>query len=136
MISAEVTIKAQFYDLDPMRIVWHGNYARFLEEARCALLDRIGYNYPEMAESGFIWPIVEMRIKYIRPIQFAQTVRVTATLAEYENRLRIEYCITDAATGDLLTKGSTTQLAVDAASQEACLETPPAWTEKVRGLLA
>ena len=34
MISAEVIIKIQFYDLDPMRVVWHGNYPRFLEQAR------------------------------------------------------------------------------------------------------
>ena len=118
MISAEVLIKAQFYDLDPMQIVWHGNYARFLEEARCALLDLIGYNYPEMAKSGFVWPVVDMRIKYIRPVRFAQTVRVTAILTEYENRLRIEYRITDTATDELLTKASTTQLAVDAVADQ------------------
>ena len=34
MISAEVTIRTQFYDLDPMNIVWHGNYVRYLEQAR------------------------------------------------------------------------------------------------------
>src|SRR3954464_10157171 len=99
MISAEVSIQAQFYDLDPMQIVWHGNYARFLEQARCALLDKIGYNYPDMAESGTGWPIVDMRIKYIRSIRFAQTIRVRATLAEYENRIRIDYRILDEATG-------------------------------------
>ena len=41
MIAADVTIRVQFYDLDPMQVVWHGNYARFLEQARCALLERI-----------------------------------------------------------------------------------------------
>ena len=45
MISAEIRTKAQFYDLDPMQIVWHGNYARFFEQARCALLDKIDFNY-------------------------------------------------------------------------------------------
>jgi len=135
MISAEITLTAQFYDLDPMQVVWHGNYPRFLEQARCALLDRIGYNYPEMAASGYLWPIVDMRLKYVRPIRFAQEIRVSATLAEYENRLRIEYRISDAATGEVLTKATTTQLAVEAASQELCLESPPALTERVRKLL-
>lgn len=135
MISADVTIKAQFYDLDPMQVVWHGNYARFFEEARCALLDRIGYNYPQMSESGYLWPIVDMRTKFVRPVRFAQDIRVTATLQEYENRLRIAYRITDAATGEVLTKGETIQVAVVAASEELCLECPPALTERVRGLL-
>lgn len=135
MISAEVTVRAQFYDLDPMQVVWHGNYARFLEEARCALLDLIGYNYPEMAGSGYLWPIVDMRIKYVRPVRFAQEVRVRATLTEWENRLLIDYRITDAGSGEVLTKAHTIQVAVDAASQELCLECPPALVERVRRLL-
>src|SRR5260221_8905378 len=93
MISAEVDIVAQFYDLDPMQIVWHGNYARFLEQARCALLDKISFNYPEMSQSGYLWPIVDMRIKYVRSIRFAQEIVITATLADFENRLKIDYVI-------------------------------------------
>ena len=135
MISAEITLKVQFYDLDPMQVVWHGNYPRFLEEARCALLERIGYNYPDMERSGYLWPIVDLRLKYVRPIRFAQTVRVTADLVEYENRLRIDYRIRDAAGGEVLTKASTIQLAVDAASGELCLECPPALVDRVKRLL-
>ena len=136
MISAEIRMKAQFYDLDPMQVVWHGNYPRFLEEARCALLDRIGYNYPEMEASGYLWPIVDLRIKYVRAIRFGHEIRVVATLAEYENRLCIDYRILDAASGEVLTKARTTQLAVKAASGELCLESPPALVERVRGMLS
>ncbi len=135
MISATVTIKVQFYDLDPMQVVWHGSYARFLEQARCALLDRIGYNYLEMSDSGYVWPIVEMNIKYIRAIRFAQEIRVEATLAEYENRLRIQYRIVDAATGELLTKAWTTQVAVVAATSELLFESPRVLFDKIRELL-
>ena len=67
MISARVVLKAHFYDLDPMQVVWHGNYPRFLEQARCALLDKIGFNYPEMAATNYIWPIVEMRDQVCPP---------------------------------------------------------------------
>lgn len=135
MISAEVSIQAQFYDLDPMKVVWHGNYARFLEQARCALLDRIGYNYPEMAESGYVFPIVDLHVKYVRPIRFGQVFTVTATLAEYENRIRIDYRIRDAKTGELLTKARTVQLAVREADGELCFDCPAAFTDKVRALL-
>ncbi|AWK86262.1 acyl-CoA thioesterase [Azospirillum thermophilum] len=135
MISADVTIQAQFYDLDPMEVVWHGNYVRYLEQARCALLDRIGYNYPDMAASGFMWPIVDMQLKYVRPIRFAQTVVVTATLSEYENRIRIDYRIRDEKTGELLTKARTVQLAVNANTGELSFESPSVLIEKVRALL-
>ena len=134
-LQAEVVRRAQFHDLDPAGVVWHGNYCRFLEEARDALLELIRYNYEEMRDSGYFWPIVDMRIKYVRPIRFRQQIRVTASLIEFENRLRIDYRICDAASGDLLTKAQTTQLAVDMATDELQLESPAALVDKVRRLL-
>ncbi|WP_288902748.1 acyl-CoA thioesterase [uncultured Sneathiella sp.] len=135
MISADIILKCQFYDLDPMGIVWHGNYARYFEQARCALLDKLDYNYVQMSESGFAWPIVEMRIKYIRPIRFGQEVRVAADLAEYENRLKINYEITDLLTGERLTRGFTIQVAIDKNSEEMLFQSPPILYQKVDALL-
>lgn len=135
MISVEVDIVAQFYDLDPMQVVWHGNYARFLEQARCALLDKIGYNYPEMDRSGYMWPIVEMQTKFVRPVRFAQAFRVEATLVEYENRLKISYRCRDKISGEVLTKAHTVQVAVSVSTAELCLESPAVLVEKVRALL-
>ena len=135
MISAEAVTKAQFYDIDAMQVVWHGNYARFLELARSALLEKIGYSYPEMARSGYFWPIVDMHIKFVRPVRMAQQLRLTATLLEYENRLRIDYRIVDAASGDLLSKGQTTQLAVTIGTGELEFNSPNELIDKVRVLL-
>lgn len=131
MISAEVVIKAQMYDLDPMGVVWHGNYARFLEQARCELLDRIDFNYLQMQASGHIWPIVDMRLKYVRPIRFGQEIIVTATVTEWRNRLKIEYRIHDRISGELLTKAHTVQVAVVAETGELLLESPSVLTEKM-----
>ena len=132
MISVSVPITVQFFHLDPMEVVWHGNYANFFEEARCALLNTIGYNYTEMRQSGFAWPVVDMRTKFIRPARFGQRIVVTATLAEYENRLKIDYVVRDEATRGTMTKGHTIQVAVDARSGEMCFESPAILIEKVR----
>jgi acyl-CoA thioester hydrolase len=40
--AGEVELEVPFFDLDPMNIVWHGNYVKYLEVARCALLETIG----------------------------------------------------------------------------------------------
>lgn len=135
MVEAEVTLKANFYDLDPMKVVWHGNYARYFEDARCALLERIGYSYDEMHRSGFMWPIVDMRVKYVRPIRFNHAFRVIATLGDYENRLRINYVIRDCASDEILTKAHTTQVAVDLQTEEMQFASPAALIDKVRALL-
>jgi acyl-CoA thioester hydrolase len=134
MISAEVIVQAQFYDIDPMQVVWHGNYARYFEQARCALLDSIGYNYSLMEQSGFVWPIVDMRTKFVRPIRLRQEFVVTAALLEFEYRLKIDYRIRDRTSGELLTKASTTQIAVRIDNGEMQLESPSALTDKMRGL--
>ncbi|WP_028878972.1 acyl-CoA thioesterase [Terasakiella pusilla] len=132
MISATVQIQAQFYHLDPMEVVWHGNYVRFFEQARCALLDKLDYNYPQMRDSGYAWPIVDMRVKFVRPVRFAQVIDVCATLVEYENRLKINYLVSDAKTGEKITKGFTIQVAVDLETQEMEYESPKILFEKVK----
>jgi acyl-CoA thioester hydrolase len=132
MISATVQIQAQFYHLDPMEVVWHGNYVRFFEQARCALLDKLDYNYPQMRDSGYAWPIVDMRVKFVRPVRFAQVIDVCATLVEYENRLKINYLVSDTKTGEKITKGFTIQVAVDLETQEMEYESPKILFEKVK----
>lgn len=135
MISAECEITAQFYDIDPMEVVWHGNYVRYFEQVRGLLLDMIDYNYPQMSQSGYVWPIVDMRVKYVRPVRYQQRIIVTATLVEYENRLKIDYRCRDAASGEVLTKAHTIQVAVNAKTNELNLESPAVLLEKVRRVL-
>ncbi len=129
--SAEVEMEVQFYDLDPMQIVWHGNYVKYLEVARCALLDSIGYNYPQMRDSGYSWPVIDMNLRYIAAAVFGQRLRLRADLVEWENRLKIDYLITDAATGKRLNRGSTTQVAVDLATGEMCFASPDVLFDKL-----
>lgn len=135
IIEADVELDVPFHDSDPMGVTWHGNYFRYLELARSALLTRISYNYLEMERSGYYWPIVEAHIKYVKPTRFGQRLRVHARLEEYENRLKIAYLITDAATGARVTKAHTTQVAVDKKNGEMCFCSPSALVDRVRACL-
>ena len=130
-LVAEVEIEIPFQDGDPMGVTWHGNYFRYFEAARCALLDKIDYGYVEMVNSGYSWPIVDTRVKFVKPTVFQQRVLVVATLEEYENRLKISYVITDMDTGERVTKGYTTQVAVENESTELCFVSPPILIEKI-----
>lgn len=124
-----------FHDVDVMEIVWHGHYAKYFEIARCALLDKVAYNYVEMKASGYAWPIIELKTRYIKPAKFGQDILVRAQIAEYELRLKINYLIVDAETGNRLTRGHTVQVAVDLERQELLLASPPVLLEKL-GVLA
>jgi acyl-CoA thioester hydrolase len=127
----EVPLTIPFHDVDMIGVVWHGHYAKYFEIARCALLERLGYGYDAMRASGYMWPVIDMRVRYIRPMRFGQRILVKATLREWENRLLIDYLVTDAETGQRLTKGSTTQVAVDIASGEMCYVSPPVVFERL-----
>jgi len=135
VLQSEVDVEVPFHDADPMGVTWHGNYFRYLEAARSQLLDGIGYNYRQMLASGYLWPVVDARIKYVRPTTFGQRLRVTAKLAEYENRLKIAYTIADAGSGDVVTEATTTQAAVHRESGEMSFVSPPVLIEKVRAAL-
>ena len=121
---ANVIIDVPFFDVDAMQVVWHGHYVKYLEIARCELLRSFEYDYNEMSESGYMWPIVDMSIKYVGSALFARKINVRATLKEWENRLKIDYLITDIETGKKLTKASTTQVAIDIQTRQMCFESP------------
>lgn len=135
MIDAPIVVsqdvKVPFFDVDSMDIVWHGNYVKYFEQARCELLDAIDYNYLTMRESGYGFPVVDIRLKYIKPARFNRTIRVEATLEEWEVRLKISYKIIDVETGERLTKGYSVQVAVDLQNGEMCFATPPILAEKI-----
>jgi acyl-CoA thioester hydrolase len=118
------TVTPAFFDLDPMAIVWHGHYVKYFELARSALLTQLDYDYQEMLDSGYLWPIVDLWIKYAKPARLKQPLTVQAEIVEYESRLKIAYRICDQATGARLTQGTTTQVAVDAKTQELQFVTP------------
>jgi acyl-CoA thioester hydrolase len=124
-----------FFDVDSMNIVWHGNYCKYFELARCKLLDKIDYNYVAMAASGFQFPIVDLHVKYIKPLNFEQPIIVTATLEEWEYRLKIGYVISDATTHEKLTSAHTIQAAVDSATKTLRLSCPDVLIQKVHQLL-
>ena len=127
----ELEMQVQFFDLDPMEIVWHGNYVKYLEVVRCALLDKISYNYVEMKNSGFAWPVIDMQLRYIASASFGQRLLLRAEIVEWENRLKIDYQITDALTGKRLNRASTTQVAVEISTGEMCFVSPPVLFEKL-----
>ncbi len=129
--SAEVELSPAFHDLDPMAVVWHGHYLKYFELARCALLQKIDYDYPQMRDSGFAWPVVDFRSKYVGTLRYEQKVKVGAKITEWENRLKIEYLVTDLESGKVLTRAYSIQVAVDMRTHEMCFSSPKILLQKL-----
>ena len=136
VLRIEIPVEVPFFDVDSMDVVWHGHYVKYLELARCALLERIGHDYRQMKASGYLWPIVDLQLRYVRAARFGQRLIVRADLVEWRNRLKVHYRVLDAETGERITLASTVQVAVAASSGELQLESPTMFVEAVERTLA
>ena len=134
-IFAEEEVTVEFFNLDPLKVVWHGNYLNFFEIGRRKLLEGIGYDYYKIEESGYTFPVVEVSVKYLAPLKFMDRARVKAILVEYENCLRIKYEIRNVKTGILTTKGLSTQMTFNVNTGESCFVCPKFLVDKVDAIL-
>ncbi len=129
--TATIELIPSFHEADPMAVVWHGNYLAYFERAREALFRAIDYSYAEMHASGYVWPVIRVEVDYRRPMKVDAAALVTATITEIENRLVIAYEIHDKASGTLLARGKTIQMAVNEKTGEGSLASPAILFEKL-----
>ena len=134
LYTVETKFKVEFYDVDSMNVAWHGNYVKFMEVGRCALLDEIGYGYTQMVERGYAFQVTSLNLKYIRSLRFNETATIKSTLIEYENRIKIKYEIYNAA-GEIATKAESTQMALKISTWESEFVCPKVFTDKVEKLI-
>ena len=133
-IADEKKVTAEFFDVDAMNVVWHGNYVKFMEVARCSLLDKIGYGYKEMVKDGYAYPVTSINLKYVKSVYFADTVNIKTYLVEYENCIKIKYEIFN-ENGELCTKSESTQMALKLDTKESCFECSPVFVQRVEKIL-
>ncbi|PCG19518.1 acyl-CoA thioesterase [Brachyspira sp. G79] len=126
-------IKPSFYDLDPMGVVWHGNYVKFMEQAREAMLSIIDYDYDIMTAKGVMWPIVKLEIKYINSIKLNQRVRIHTEITEYLNGMKTEYTFYD-ENNKIISKSSTLQMPIDSETRKSFLNSPKDFVERIEKL--
>lgn len=129
--ESETYITVQFYDLDPMNVVWHGNYIKYMETARCELLSKIGYDYDDMRKDGIAYPVATMDLKFIKPCQFNQKLKVLTSVEEIEPCLIIKYLILDVESGEKLFKAKTMQICIDMMTKESLYSAPNCLKEKL-----
>ena len=99
--------KTNYYETDRMGVIHHSNYIRYFEEARTALMEQSGFSYEEMEQGGVISPVLEIQCEYRSPVRFGDTVNIAVAVTAYNGfRLRCAYRVTDAASGELRTTGT------------------------------
>jgi len=101
--------KAQYYETDQMGIIHHSNYIRWFEEARCDLLEKVGFGYDRMEREGIVSPVLSVTAEYKSMLRLYDTVLIDPRITAFNGvRFTVEYTVTDAETGELRTTGQST----------------------------
>lgn len=122
IVSSTYELTVSFEDLDPMNIVWHGNYIKYMERARCDLFSKLNYTYFDMKEDFIAYPIAKLETKYIKPAEFNDKLKVETSIISIEPTLDITYKIYKS--NEKIFTAKTMQIAVDINTKESIFVPP------------
>lgn len=79
----EYVHEVKYYETDKMGITHHSNYIRWMEEARIDYLDKIGFSYLKMEETGIMSPVVSVNCDYKKTTTFGDTIKISVSIEEF-----------------------------------------------------
>jgi acyl-CoA thioester hydrolase len=90
MGANEITFRIRYGETDQMGVVYHGNYAQYLEMGRISWLRALDLSYKEMEANGIMLPVVSLEMKFLKPALFDDLVTVKTNLKRLP-MVRIEF---------------------------------------------
>ena len=100
--------KIKYYETDRMGIVHHSNYIRFMEEARCYLLEKVSMPYSAFEEKGVMIPVLGVNCDFKHHVTFDDTILIKLYVKEFNGvRLTMGYSATEKNTGEIVFTGET-----------------------------
>ncbi len=113
-LVAEKKIEIRFSEVDVMNVVWHGSYPLYFEDAREAFGAKYDLSYKRYMDERVFAPIVELDIKYKRPILYGMTpvVRIVYRPTEAA-KIVFDYEIVDAEIGTVFATAHSVQVFMD-----------------------
>ena len=124
-VSASVSRRVAFSEVDAMAVAWHGNYLRFFEAAHTELMQKIGLGFAEYARENLAAPMVQSHVDYLSPLKLDERFTSTATLYFNEGaRLDIAYTVTG-EDGRVCARGYSVQMFFGLHDHEVFIMLPP-----------
>lgn len=113
MISDIVSIRVRYGETDQMGVVYHGNYAQYLEIGRIEWLRKLGISYKAMEQSGIMLPVINLCLNYKKSACYDDLIEVKTKLKKMPtSKIEFEYEIRNEAK-EILAKGETTLAFID-----------------------
>jgi acyl-CoA thioester hydrolase len=123
--SYEVRLRVPFYDLDPLHMVWHGNYLKYFDIARSELFHSLGVDlFSYFNRTSYFFPITKTSTKHIVSLRYRDEFKCKATVTEARYKIVVEFQIRSGEMNHLCAKGRSEQLAVKYPEMEMMFEIP------------
>lgn len=124
-MSHEVPLNVAFHELDPLGVVWHGNYLRYFDIARFALFNAVGLDlYRYQLDQHIIFPLIKTSTKYIFPLVYADHFICKATAVSVDVKIVLDFEIRRLADDLICTRGRGEQVGIRLPHQETLFEIP------------
>ncbi|MDC1265172.1 acyl-CoA thioesterase [Flavobacteriaceae bacterium] len=107
MKTHQTKIKVRYGETDQMGVVYHGNYAQYLEIGRLEWLTALGISYKEMEANDVMLPVVSLNLNYKKPAYYDDVLSITTSLLKRPTAsIEFSYEIHNSS-GELLTTANT-----------------------------
>ena len=114
MIHTTHSLRVRYGETDPMKYVYYGNYAEYLEVARVELFRELGISYDEIENQGIWLPVSEFSIKYLKPGLYDEILEIHTFIKKIPGvRIEFEYEIYNSSK-EKITEAKTTLFFLDA----------------------
>ncbi len=124
-MSYEIRLTVPFHDVDPMQIVWHGNYLKYFDIARFELFRNAGVDLWEFfKKTNYLFPITKTTTKHIVPLRYGDEFICKATIIDARIKIVIDFEVRLTGRNEICTKGRGDQVAVKYPELEMMLEIP------------
>ena len=124
-LSLKTEVLVRFSEVDTLRIVWHGNYIKYLEDGREAFGRKYGLGYLDYINNNLLTPIVKVDIDYKYPLFYGDKAIVETTYVDHESaKIIFDYKIYRASDNILVSNARTIQVFLNM-ERELQLTTPP-----------
>ena len=105
--ECSVEVEVPFHDVDSMRIVWHGHYYKYFEQARTVLFRSCRIDVADLVAMQLALVVVDSGCRYVAPLRYGDRIRVLAWFRDVTHRLHVGYEVVNLSTGVLSARAHT-----------------------------
>ena len=113
MYTYHANVRVRYAETDKMGYVYYGNFATYYEVARVEAFRNLGLAYSELENMGIMMPVVECKMKYLKPARYDELLTVKVTIPKKPGvKILFTYEIAN-EDGKIVNTGETTLVFVD-----------------------